>query len=95
MEFFKDFGSGNTVPGNHWLPGMTFIVTLGTLVYHVIGFRIMRNVLQSLYATCSWWPYLKTYKGLICRDVQKEIIYISIVRASSRRRRTDGIWRDG
>merc|ERR1712048_725335 len=56
-----------------------FIVTSGTLAYHVIGFRIMRNVLQSLYSTCSWWPYLKTYKGLICRDVQKEIVYISIV----------------
>lgn len=79
MDFFRDFGSGNPAPGNHWLPGMCCIVAFGTLAYHVVGFRIMRKVFESLYSTCSWWPYLKTYKGLICRDVQKEVVYISIV----------------
>merc|ERR1712048_852308 len=29
--------------------------------------------------TRPWWQYLKSYKGLLCRDVQKEIVYISIV----------------
>jgi hypothetical protein len=77
--FFEDFGTGNPEPGNHWLPGMTAFTLLGTLVYHIVGFRLFRSALVNFYARRSWWGYLKTYKGLICHDVQKEIQYTSIL----------------
>jgi len=63
----------------HWLPGMCAFLTGGTLVYHVLGFRLLRQYLLSTYSQRSWWTYLKTYKGLLCKDVQSEIQYISIV----------------
>lgn len=79
MDFFKEFGSGNPAPGVHWLPGMTAFVTIGTVLYHVLGFRLFRGYVEGLYSQRSWWSYLKTYKGILCQDVQKEIQYLSIV----------------
>jgi len=79
MEFFKEFGSGNPAPGLHWLPGMALFVASGTLAYHVLGFRLWRRHIERAYSQRSWWSYLKTYRGLLCHDVQKEIQYLSIV----------------
>jgi len=79
MEFFGDFGTGNSTPGMHWLPGMCTFLAVGTLVYHILGFRLLRQYLLGTYSQSSWWTYLKTYKGLLCRDVQSEIQYVSIV----------------
>mmetsp|Transcript_75819 Transcript_75819/g.226038 ORF Transcript_75819/g.226038 Transcript_75819/m.226038 type:complete len:282 (+) Transcript_75819:68-913(+) len=79
MDFFSDFGSGDTTPGAHWLPGMLAFVACGTLAFHVIGFRWWRRVIQRVYSQRPWWTYLKMYNGILCRDVQKEIQYLSIV----------------
>jgi len=79
MNFFKDFGTGNPVPGAHWLPGMCAFVAGGTVAYHVAGFRLVRSAVLGYYSSRPWWNYLTTYKGLLCQDVQKEIQYISIV----------------
>lgn len=79
MNFFKDFGSGNPTPGNHWLPGMAAFIAGGTLAYHYIGFRLFRRQVESVLSQRPWWGYLKTYKGLFCADVQKEVQYISVL----------------
>jgi hypothetical protein len=79
MEFFSDFGSGDATPGVHWLPGMMAFVGFGTIAFHVIGFQWWRGVLQRAYRQQQWWVYLKTYTGLFCSDVQKEVLYLSIV----------------
>lgn len=78
-QFFLDFGSGNTEPGIHWLPGMTAVVLIGVIVYHIVCFRLFRALITHLYSKCSWWEYLTTYKGILCPDVQKEIQYTTIL----------------
>mmetsp|Transcript_92461 Transcript_92461/g.233162 ORF Transcript_92461/g.233162 Transcript_92461/m.233162 type:complete len:282 (-) Transcript_92461:14-859(-) len=79
MDFFKHFGTGDPTPGAHWLPGMSIFVASGTLAYHLVGFRLWRRRIEQFYAARPWWSYLKTYKGLLCHDVQKEVQYLSIV----------------
>jgi len=78
-QFFSDFGTGNPAPGAHWLPGMCAFLAVGTLAYHVVGFRWFRGAVQRAYSQRPWWSYLTTYKGLLCQDVQTEIQYISVV----------------
>jgi hypothetical protein len=58
---------------------MLLFVTSGTLAYHVLGFRLWRRYLERAYSQCTWWTYLKTYKGIFSHDVQKEVQYLSIV----------------
>ena len=62
--FLVDFDSGNPESGNHWLPGLSVTVALFLALYHVMGFRILRNKLHGIYSRCSWWPYLTTYQGM-------------------------------
>jgi hypothetical protein len=78
-DFLQHFGSGDSTPGTHWMPGMIGAIAFGTLVYHVLGFWLLKGFLQKVYSRFSWWDYLATYPGLICKDTQKEILYISIL----------------
>lgn len=78
-DFLQHFGSGDMTPGSHWLLGMTGATAVGTIVYHVLGFRLMKACLKKVYSRCSWWEYLSTYPGLICKDTQKEVLYTSIL----------------
>lgn len=78
MDFFVDFRSGNPGKGWHRFPGMLLFLIVGVPMYHILFFRLVRPVLRHVYSTCSWWPYLSTYKGLLCQDVQKEIQYTSL-----------------
>jgi len=79
MDFFSDFGTGNSTPGLHWLPGICGFLIVATPLYHILGFRLLRSALLKTYSQRSWWTYLKTYKGMLCEDVQTELQYISIV----------------
>merc|ERR1719327_2129451 len=78
-DFLQHFSSGDMTPGSHWLLGMTGATAVGTIVYHVLGFRLMKACLKKVYSRCSWWDYLATYPGLICKDTQKEVLYTSIL----------------
>ena len=78
-NFFADFGSGNSQPGNHWLPGISGTVALFLILYRVFFFGLLKSTLERKYSRCSWWAYLTTYKGLFCKDVQKEVLYTSIL----------------
>merc|ERR1712039_279619 len=40
---------------------------------------LWRRYLEMAYSQCTWWTYLKTYKGILCHDVQKEVQYMGIV----------------
>lgn len=79
MSFIDDFGSGSSTPSASWLPGVFGEILVMLLIYRFLFFVLLRNGLESQFSKASWWDYLRTFRGLFCQDVQKEIVYLTIL----------------
>ena len=79
MGFFDDFGSGSSTPGVSWLPGLLGETLILVALYRFLFFGLLRKLCEQTFCKASWWPYLLTFNGLFCQDVQKEVVYMSIL----------------
>lgn len=78
-QFAYDFGSGDTEPGAHWLPGIAAETVIGIILYHLIFFQLLKRLLLSWHSSRPYWSYLLTYKGLFHSNVQIEIVYVQLL----------------
>jgi len=49
------------------------------IIYRVVWFSLLKQFLKWVYSRRPWWDYLTTYEGLFTKNVQLEIVYISLL----------------
>jgi len=87
LDFF-DINLTNPMISNMFDPEMKFTfstvaleVAVLLVIYRVVFFVWLKRALTELYSRQKFWDYLKTYNGLVTKDVQVEIVYMSILGA--------------
>jgi len=51
------------------------------ICYRLFFFKLLKDYLEQLYSTASWWDYLTKYHGMFTEDTQIEIVYVSLLGA--------------
>lgn len=88
-RFAKDFGSDNTEPGSHWIPGILIETAVLIIIYRIVFFKLLGGALQGVMpergdSSLRFWKRLsaenpKPIKGIFHPDAQREFHYCFIL----------------